>query len=145
MPPQLQIQTDEKKLWENALTEIELNVSKANFNTWFRDTSIIKKESGEAYLNVPNAFVKEWLSNKYHSFIFKILRELSSDIRSLGYVVAKSDSKKKTPAMNTTREKLFPNRELPLTDLYINKEDNLNPKYSFESFVVGPFNELAFA
>jgi len=143
MPPQ--IQTDEKKLWENALTEIELNVSKANFNTWFRDTSIIKKESGEAYLNVPNAFVKEWLSNKYHSFIFKILRELSSDIRSLGYVVAKSDSKKKAPLMSTTKEKLLPNRELPLTDLYINKEDNLNPKYGFESFVVGPFNELAFA
>jgi chromosomal replication initiator protein len=34
---------------------------------------------------------------------------------------------------------------LPLNDFYINKEDNLNPRYTFESFVVGPFNELAYA
>ena len=60
---------DHKKLWDDALADIELNVSKANFGTWFKNTSISKQELGIVYLSVPNAFVKEWLANKYHKFI----------------------------------------------------------------------------
>lgn len=134
---------DTKKLWENTLAEIEMNTSPANFNTWFKDTRILKKDSGAVFLSVPNAFVKDWLSSKHHGFILKILRGLSSDIRSLEYTIAPTDPKKKQEL--PTKVRTSPNRELPLEELYINKDDNLNPKYTFESLVVGPFNELAYA
>lgn len=134
---------DSKKLWDSVLVDVEMNVSKANFNTWFKDTFIYKLEDGVAYLSVPNAFVRQWLSDKYHSFILKSLRSLSDNIRSLDYIVNKSDSKKKEPEV--IKNILERSSELPLNDFYINKDDNLNPKYVFESFVVGPFNELAHA
>jgi chromosomal replication initiator protein len=134
---------DYKKIWESALLEIEMNVSTANFNTWFKETSIAKLENGVIFLGVPNAFVKEWLSNKYHNFILKVLRELAEEVRSLEYTIVKSSAKKKEAAKEEKVSQAT--KELPLNDFYVNKENNLNPRYTFESFVVGPFNELAYA
>src|SRR3989344_3173565 len=134
---------EDKKLWDNTLAEIEISVSSANFNTWFKETSILKIDNGVVFLSVPNAFVKEWLMNKYHNFILKILRTASPNIRSLDYTISKSDSKKKKIITKEIPE--HHNKELPLNEFYINKDDNLNPRYTFETFVVGPFNELAYA
>ncbi len=135
---------ENEQLWNNVLVEIELAVSKANFNTWFKDTRILKQEEGVVFLSVPNAFAKDWLFNKYHKTILKILRVLSANIRAIEYLIAKNDNKSKdleTPRTAFTSGAV----ELPLNDFYIDKENNLNPKYTFESFVVGPFNELAHA
>jgi chromosomal replication initiator protein len=134
--------TDNKKLWERVLAEIELNVSKANFTTWFKNTYVYKQENGGVVVAVPNAFVKDWLHKKYHNMILKILRGIDEGVRSLDYVITKDDPKKQYGEIPKT---VNINAELPLADHYINKEDNLNPRYTFESFVVGSFNELAFA
>ncbi|MBU2263423.1 chromosomal replication initiator protein DnaA, partial [Patescibacteria group bacterium] len=65
-----------EKLWGEALMEIELNVSRANFITWFKNTGIAKEENGIIFLNVPNTFVKEWLSTKYSKFILRALNNI---------------------------------------------------------------------
>ncbi len=106
---------------------------------WFKDTYIIKQEDSTVYLGVPNVFVKDWLINKYHKDIIKNLRNFGEHIRNVEYVVSKEENKapaKEMPASGS---------ELPLNDFYVNKEDNLNSKYTFKTFVVGPFNELAYA
>ena len=74
---------DTKQLWESALTDIELAVSKANFTTWFKDTFIARLEDGVVQLSVPNTFVKDWLYNKYHKFILRSLRTLSGEVRGV--------------------------------------------------------------
>ena len=134
--------TNIKQVWEGALNEIELNVSRANFTTWFKNTHLIREDSGIVYLGVPNSFVKEWLCNKYHKFILKSLRDLSLNVRGVEYIIV-AKGEKELPQDSFEKQTLV--KELPLQDLYINKEDNLNPKYTFESLVVGPFNELAYA
>lgn len=136
---------ENSKLWENVLVEIELAVSKANFNTWFRETYILKVDEGTVYLAVPNAFIKDWLFKKFHNTILKTLRNFSDQIRALDYIITKEDARKKEAADHKMFQVSIPNGELPLNDHYVNKEDNLNPKYTFDSFVVGPFNELAHA
>lgn len=133
---------DTEQIWNSVLVEIELAVSKATFNTWFKDTRIWKCEEGIVYLSVPNAFVKDWLFNKYHKTILKYLRNLSETVRSIEYTVAKDEGKRKE---GTQRTGLGPAVALPLPESVIDKESNLNPKYTFDAFVVGPFNELAFA
>ncbi len=135
-------QTDTKQLWENVLTDIELNTSKANFTTWFRDTHISKIEDGVVFLSVPNEFVKDWLLSKYHRFILKALRGFSDAVRGLEYVIKKEERREEASRGPIT---ISANKELPLQDYYINKSDNLNPRYTFETFVVGSFNELAHA
>ena len=72
---------DQKQLWDNVLVDTELSISKANFNTWFKDTAILRIDEGVVYVNVPNQFVKDWLSTKYHKFILKTLRSFSDRIR----------------------------------------------------------------
>ncbi len=132
---------DNKKLWDSVLVEMELNLSKPNFNTWFKDTAIIKQEDGAVYLGVPNTFVQDWLGSKFHNAILKSIRSLSPNIQSLHYIISKENPKEKIVIEKNTQT----TKELPMADIYINKDDNLNPRYTFESFIVGPFNEFAHA
>ena len=134
---------DNRKLWETTLAQIEVSLSKANFTTWFKDTFILKQEEGVVHLGVPNAFVKDWLINKYHSFILKTLRDISESVRSIEYSIAK-ENERKADSEEKPQMMGMPLKELPLTE-YINRDDNLNPRYTFDTFVIGPFNELAHA
>lgn len=132
---------DNKKLWDSVLVEMELNLSKPNFNTWFKDTFILKQEDGAVYLSVPNTFVQDWLGSKFHNLILKALRTASGNIQSLHYLISKEDTREKQMVEKSPQN----TKELPIADIFINKEDNLNPRYTFESFIVGPFNEFAHA
>lgn len=134
---------DKTSLWDKVLGEMEISLSKANFVMWFKDTFIAKVEDGIVYVGVPSAFVKEWFINKYHKPIFKSLRDASEQVRSVEYLIIKSDARREAESEDKKVKRI--GHELPLADLYINREDNLNPRYTFESFVVGPFNELAHA
>ncbi|MEK7471208.1 MAG: chromosomal replication initiator protein DnaA [Patescibacteria group bacterium] len=129
-----------KQLWKNCLLKIESGMSKANFSTWFRNTSIAKEENGVIYIGVPNEFVRDWLINKYHKLITKTIAENYENMRAVEYIIIKIENPKQEIIINETIEK-----ELPLRDLYINPENNLNPRYHFNSFIVGTFNELAYA
>ncbi|MFH1201114.1 MAG: chromosomal replication initiator protein DnaA [bacterium] len=130
-----------KQLWKNCLLKIESGMSKANFSTWFKNTSIVKEETGIIYIGVPNEFVRDWLINKYHKLITKTITEAYENMRAVEYIITKiEDLKQETVIPNETMTK-----ELPLRDLYINPENNLNPRYHFNSFIVGTFNELAYA
>lgn len=134
---------DHAELWEKALVNIELAVSQANFSTWFNETYIIKNEEGIIYLGVPNSFIQEWLYKKFHNTILKTLRELNEQVRGLEYVIVKEGDKRKEAMKKAAQAS--PTISMPLNDFYVNKDDNLNPRYLFDSFVVGPFNELAHA
>lgn len=132
---------DYSKMWQTALIEIESSVSQANFSTWFKETNIVREEEGVVYLGVPNSFTQEWLFKKFHNSILRILRQMNDKVRALEYIIIKEDTKKEC----RSRSNMAPTISMPLQDFYINKEDNLNPRYTFETFVVGPFNELAHA
>src|SRR3990167_8466235 len=131
-----------KQLWKNCLVEIEAGISKANFSTWFKNTSIIKEDTGIIYIGVQNEFVRDWLMNKYHKLITKTIADIYENMRAVEYTIAKIENNRQDLAVI---DETYVNKELPLKDLYINPEDNLNPRYHFNSFIVGTFNELAYA
>ncbi|MBA3789489.1 chromosomal replication initiator protein DnaA [Patescibacteria group bacterium] len=129
------------ELWEYVLTQVELSISPANFNTWFRDGSVVKIEDGIVYVGVPSQFFRDWYLRKFNTLLLKIIRSVSYEYRNIEYQIVKDDRRKTKEIRRVSR----PTVELPLDDFYINKSDNLNPRYTFESFVIGSFNELAFA
>lgn len=133
---------DMRQLWENVLVDVELSVSRANFTTWFKDTHISKIEEGIVYVGVPNHFVREWLCAKYHKLILKSLRTLEDSVRSVEYIISRGAPKK--TEVEAEKARAF-SPELPLAEYYVHKESNLNPRYVFDTFVVGGFNELAHA
>ena len=140
---ELHYMLNDQELWQNTLVHIEMDISEASFRTWFKDTVIIKHDNGIVYIGVPNKIVKDWLYEKHNSFILKTLRGFNEGIRGVDYVVTKNAAKK---ASGEQRPQASNNQnQLLLQDMFIDKRDNLNPRYTFDTFVVGPFNQLAHA
>ncbi|HKY51436.1 MAG TPA: DnaA N-terminal domain-containing protein, partial [Candidatus Limnocylindria bacterium] len=65
-----------KQLWHAALGELQLGLTKANYDTWFKDTTVISEEDDVYCVGVPNAFAREWLENKYRQQVRDALRHL---------------------------------------------------------------------
>ncbi|MBU1255866.1 MAG: chromosomal replication initiator protein DnaA [Patescibacteria group bacterium] len=132
-----------KEIWQTVLAEIELSISKANFITWFRNTKIHSKKDGIVTISAPSGFAKEWLESKYNKQILKILRNNSPDIKEIQFIIG---SQTPTTIIKRIKKKLIPNSvsdQLNFQEFTLDKETNLNPKYTFDNFVIGSFNELA--
>lgn len=142
-----------EELWQIVLAEIELGISKANFVTWFRNTSILSKKNGVVSLGVPNGFTKEWLENKYNTSILKALKHASPDTKRVEYVIRNAQAYTQVRPKNGKPQESLPSDlvkskqeyQLRFEEVKIDKETNLNKRYVFENFVVGASNELAHA
>ncbi|MBI3627397.1 MAG: chromosomal replication initiator protein DnaA [Candidatus Sungbacteria bacterium] len=141
-----------EELWRNALQEIELATTKANFITWFKQTAIADLRDGIITLSVPNGFAREWLKSKYHKSILRAIRNLNNDIKDVEYVIGKyqppEESRRRPSAEKRYAPEpgvVIPDEEFSLRDLSVDPDTNLNPRYVFETFIVGSFNELAHA
>ena len=139
-----------KELWKAALGEIKLDISQANFLTWFKDTFIVDKKDTTIYLGVPSNFAKEWLENKYNKYILESLSHLDNNIRRVKYVVTTNNGevekikKVKSTARRTPKRKtVITDDQLNFPEFSVDPTTNLNPKYTFDTFIVGSHNELA--
>lgn len=132
--------SDPHELWEYVLSQIELSISPANFNTWFQKSAILRIEDGIVYIGLPSLFFKEWYLKRFNTLLLKILRDVSYEYRNIEYQIVKDMARKP----REPKRMQAPSPELPLNDFYVNKTDNLNPRYTFDSFVVGAFNQLAY-
>ena len=135
-----------EEVWKTVLGEMELITSKANFITWFKNTQIINRDNSTITISVPNIFVKEWLENKFNKNILQSVRSHCPEIKQITYIIGLPlVPAKKIPQPSYD---LYLERQIKEgVDFYIDidKDTNLNKKYTFESFVVGPNNELAHA
>ncbi len=138
---------EHNELWQHVLSEVELNVSKASFNTWFQHTEIQSKQDGIVCVSVPNSFAKEWLENKFNKFILKSLRSISSDVKDVKFVIVAASPHATPQKQKKKRED--EEKEIVLDNQFefagVDAETNLNAKYTFDEFVVGSSNELAHA
>lgn len=132
-----------EELWQAVLAQIQLSISSANFSTWFKNTAIFSRADKELVVSVPNNFSREWIQNKYHKQILKILYTLNCEVRDIQYQVNPSAQTKIKEDINTIAPPSA--GQLSFEQFDIDKETNLNPKYKFENFVVGGFNELTYA
>lgn len=130
-----------EELWQNVLNKMELELSPANFATWFKDTSISSLEGNneKATISVPSDFVKDWFNNKYNKQIFKILRDLLPSLKNIDYKIGLLQPTQKKKNIVSPQNK----NQLQFQESKIDKKTNLNPKYTFDNFIVGSFNELA--
>jgi chromosomal replication initiator protein len=144
---------DNDQLWQAVLGEIEVNVSRANFTTWFKNTFIGSYEGNTIVICVPNIFTKAWLEKKYDQEILLALRNITKE-KEIN-LIYKIETRKSGPVLagrETTREtnqEGAPVRraETPVIS-FKNSNVNkfgLNNKYVFNNFIVGKNNELAHA
>ncbi len=136
------------QIWEAVLGEIEVNLSRINFNTWFKDTFLDSINEEKAIVGVPSAFVKKWLEEKYHKNILSSLERVTE--KKINEIIYKVELKKVNTSNNFNEKILGLEKTIPSVikkEIKINSNGKcgLNPKYLFETFIVGKGNELAYA
>ena len=133
---------DNNKLWDAVLGDLEIQISKTNFLTWFKQSKIMDRKDGDKVILVglPNNFAKEWVKNRYHKLILGSIRNLDPIVKNIEYTVVRGDA----PIIK--KQSISPEEEftskLPLGSK-IDPKTNLNPRYTLSSLVVGSSNELA--
>ncbi len=135
---------DHDKLWKSTLAELELQISRANFLTWLKNSRLIDKtDDGKALVGLANNFAKEWVENKYHKLITETLHSLDDSIKKVEYVVVEN----KVVVVKTEhhKQKISAEHQIGFPEFKIDQETNLHPRYTLDSFVVGSSNELAYA
>jgi chromosomal replication initiator protein len=133
-----------KQIWQAALGNLELSLSKANFTTWFKNTSAVEQNDNKITIGVPNAFTKEWLVNKYHQEILRAIRSVNPEIKQVDYQITGSSSRKPAPSLQTSSLPRSAAPKFPEPRKTI-LNSGLNPCYTFQNFIVGANNELAAA
>ncbi len=134
------------QLWEAVLGEIEIQISRPNFLTWMKNSQLLQKndKDGVVLVGLPNNFAKEWVKSRYHKIILGSLRNLDGSIKNVDYAVTNQN----VVSAPIKKVKTIIETEKPqssLIELKIDPKTNLNPKYLFNSFIVGSSNELAYA
>lgn len=126
------------QLWQAALGELELLISKANFTTWFKNTFVAEIYDDGVVVGVPNGFTKAWLETKYHQAILRALRNAAQrPLTKIDYrVEARHHSLTSSTAAPARIVAPAPTNQ---------QRSGLDSRYTFESFIVGKGNELAHA
>ena len=138
-----------RQLWQAVLGSMEISISKGNFVTWFQNTEIVDRSENSITVSVKNEFFKKWIADKFQADILKVLKKISPDIREIKYQVGLSKPMPQSQATETKKTEPTPenstlNKQPSAPGQPINR-GNLNPKYEFDTFVIGKHNELAHA
>lgn len=145
-------------LWQAVLGEIELSISRGNFVTWFKNTSLLETGDDRLVVGVPNVFIKQQLERKYGDLIAETLKRIGQQhgikANIIEYKIAAAPAAKQTsvpaddmPGGQVSNEAAPPPApaHVPGNSLSHSGRQGLNDRYTFENFVVGSSNELAFA
>lgn len=140
---------DLNNIWKKTLDEVKTDITPSGFNTWLKNTKVDSYDDHVLKILVQNSFAIDWIKSKCYTKILNNLRKNNENIKNVEFVISPSVPKKEKEVKNTDKpegKKVDEGKnELPIRDNYIDLNDNLNPKYIFDSFVVGSFNELAYA
>ncbi len=151
-------------LWQAVLGEIELSVSRGNFMTWFKQTQLLKHDDESAVIGVPNVFIKQQLERKYNDLIADTLRKNGLNPERIEYkihtVAARRPANDAVSLENTQaqsrQEQFVPSPAVSSSSrphspagvsggVSHTYRQGINDRYTFENFIVGSGNELAYA
>jgi chromosomal replication initiator protein len=141
-------------IWQAVLGEIELSISHGNFITWFKNTQLISDFDGEIIIGVNNIFVKQQLEKKFIDNIKDILEKNGVQVKTVSFKIQNIAREDTDTIPDNIIEESVENNQIdkinktyqPLTNsLSHTYRQGLNEKYTFDNFIVGDGNELAFA
>lgn len=143
---------DLDRIWQSVLGDVEISLSHGNYITWFKHTTLLSLSDTSLVIGVPNIFSKSQLEKKYATLLHEVLARNHLPANDISYKVytptvaspeparaqpTSVESPKQSTLINTTATP-----KSPLTHTY---RRGINREYTFESFVVGSGNELAYA
>jgi chromosomal replication initiator protein len=132
------------QIWQAALGELQLQTSKATFDTWIKPTSVMSYEDGAFAIAVPNAYLQDWWQNRLLSTIKRILTGIVGHSVDVKFVVWGREEREPPVSVLNGYTPGSASRDAN-GDTTSRAVGGLNSKYVFDTFVVGPSNRLAHA
>ncbi|MCJ7678366.1 MAG: chromosomal replication initiator protein DnaA [Anaerolineales bacterium] len=126
-----------ERLWQAALGQLQMEMPRATFDTWVRDAELLAYEDGAFIVGVQNAYARDWLEDRMLATIKRVLTGLAGRTVEVRFVVWQGDPAEEAPPAALTAA--------PVERVVATSVVHLNPRYTFEGFVVGPSNRLAHA
>jgi chromosomal replication initiator protein len=150
--------TMQSNLWQAVLGEIELSVSRGNFLTWFKNTSLLRQDEDLVIVAVPNVFIKQQLERKYTELIAETLKKNGVNAQHIEFKIHTAatkpvvdeddealDSVSRPPIQTTTPRPQHTSGPQLIQNTNQIQRLSINERYTFDNFIVGSGNELAFA
>ena len=116
--------------WNDFLNTIKSRVNGVSYNTWFKDTKLSKITEDSVYIEVPMTFHKNYLNDNFYDIIENILTALTGKVYDINFVTADDITK-------------IVEETIKVEPIKSNFKSNLNPKYTFDTFIIGDSNRLA--
>jgi chromosomal replication initiator protein len=130
-----------QQAWQNLISQLQMEMSKAAFDTWVRSAELIQYEDNTFKVGVHNAYARDWLESRLSSTVKRLLTGMMNEPVNVSFIVWQKDRQ-------TTEPVSIPSSGLQNNSNYIENSPATTPiiaKYSFNNFVVGPSNRLAHA
>lgn len=127
-----------EQLWNNVLAKVEQKISKPSFETWLKSTKLLSHKGTSVTIAAPNSFARDWLENHYVHLITGILTELTGEDLFIKFVVQKDQD-------SDDFDLPAPKIQAKAADRHDISPGMLNPKYTFDTFVIGSGNRFAHA
>lgn len=126
------------ELWSGVLAQVETKISKPSFETWLKSTKLLSYQDDTVTISAPNSFARDWLENHYVHLITGILSDSTGDDMMIKFVVPKDQD---MDDFQLPAPRIKPGQEQQHEFL----PGMLNPKYTFDTFVIGSGNRFAHA
>lgn len=132
-----------EQAWQAALGQLQIEMPKTSFDTWIQNAELVSYEDGSFVIGVPNAYARDWLENRLTSTIKRLLTGIMNRTVEVRFIVWQNPEGNNLLVDEEAVES--PKAESPKNETREFVNPTLNPRYSFENFVVGAGNRLAHA
>ena len=137
-------------IWDEVLGRIEAKVNRHSYYTWFKPTSLVADQGAVIHVRVPNALFRDWLTKHYSTVINESLTELNRTDAGLAFLTDGEDAPPvATVAVTAELDPVavdgVPVEAVEALPAPVTGSGGLNPRYTFDTFIVGPSNQFAHA
>ncbi|MCQ3937919.1 MAG: chromosomal replication initiator protein DnaA [Chloroflexi bacterium] len=129
-----------EQAWQSVIAQLQMDMPRASFDTWVRDTRPVGYENGILTISVRNAYARDWLESRLATTVNRLLIEILNSKVSVHFIVSQSEETASSADLETSPAsiEITPPEPKP-------RHGTLNPRYTFDTFVVGSGNRLAHA
>src|SRR6476660_7188603 len=125
-------------IWDQVLTRVETKVNRHSYYTWFKPTSFVADTGASLQIRVPNALFRDWLNKHYSAVMSEALSEVHRQGCEVSFVTDEAIPPEEQPALPEPAPG-------PDVQAVVSEAGSLAPRYSFDTFIVGPSNQFAHA
>ena len=129
-----------EQAWQSVLGQLQMEMPRASFDTWVRDTRPITYDNGTLTVGVRNAYARDWLESRLASTVNRLLIGILDSNVSVNFVVSQADEHESQSDLGPASASI----EITPPESRA-RNAPLNPRYTFETYVVGSGNRLAHA